>query len=226
MSEEAVPQLDPKTFDLGAWIQDKHSYPIYHVTVHLDGDAALRANKALARIEELDKELPDLEKKSQASAGSGSLGETSAASAAFAKAGRERSEKVREHKAAYDQAKSSALKISFQSKGGNSFKRVREQLTELHEGILEMSQPQLFELFNERPELGERQGALLFLDVVSSITNPKGEKIDLEKLTVEQVEGLLKRLSTSETGRVQTNINLALAGAELREEEIDAGFPR
>lgn len=216
--------LDAQTFDLGSWVQDQHTYPEFTTAIRLNADAVAKANRALNKIKQIDKRLPDLRKAAEGSVGGGSLGTSTPEQAAYDKAVKERRALMAEHTEAKDKAKASELKLTFRSKGGSANKRAREQLEELLPGITSMSAEELGEKFQQNPDLAHRQQALLFLELISDIVNPQGQHVDVSSLDADKVVGLVSRLSASDTNRMSLNMNLAMGGVDLVEEEIDAGF--
>jgi len=225
MAEEAAVKPDAGTFDLGEWVSGNHTYPRYGTTIHLNGEAVVAANKALEQVKELEQEELHLMQQTEKSPSTGSLGAPNSMAEKLSKVSASLRDKRKEYKDQLDKAKASALKVQFRSKGGNTYRTVRDRLRELMPDISDMTQTALTEALTENPELAQRQQALLFLELVDEITNPKGQNVDISTLSVETVEGLLERAATPDLNRLTMAMNQTMIGADLREEEIDAGFP-
>lgn len=230
---------DAGDFDLHAWIGGHHTYPEYSVKIHLDKAAVVESNKLLSEIEKLETEFSELrELAEKATGGGGSLGEEADNTKRYRLVGKELKEKKAARVSILDKAKNSALTVvlckpsvgSEDEDKSNPFDYVRKTLAEEfpdHVKVLNsMDQDQTRELFTEHPEISHRQNVLLFHVMIASITNPQGQTIERgPKLGEENISVLIKRLENSDINRLQLNVNLAMSGAELREEQIDAGFP-
>lgn len=231
---------DAGDFDLMSWIDGHHSYPEYTVTVHLDKAAVVEANALAAEIENLISERSTIEEMLERGSGHASLGETSPQVKRHGEISKELKAKRAEHESILEKAKGSALKIVLRKPpvngddedgGASTFDEVRKILAERyteHASVLNnmMDQKALQELFFANPHLAHEQNVLMWHVMVASVTNTKGQTINRgPKLSEEVLSNLVKRLDNSDISRVQTNMNLAMSGSELREDQIDAGFP-
>lgn len=217
--------LDAQTFDLGAWVQNNHTYPSYKATVHLDKEAVARSNEALAELKKIDKQLPGLRKRAEEIINSdGSIGETSGPRAAYNAAVSDRRKHMKTYNAFRTKAKDSALTITFRAKDEDTHKRVREQMEELIPGFIEMSDDKIRETLNNDEELASKQQAMMFLEMAEDIVNAQGSHVDHAKMSTDSVTGLFRSISSRDMLRIVNNMNLAMSAAELVEEEVDAGF--
>lgn len=232
---------DAGDFDLMSWIDGHHTYPEYTVTVHLDKATVVKANDLATEIENLVSERADIEQQMERTApGNSGLNETPPQVKRHAEIAQEIKAKRAERKELLEKAKGSALKLVLRKPSvsgededeGNVFDKLRKVLAERypeHAAALNnmADQKGLQELFFANPHLAHEQNVLMYLSMVASVTNAKGQTIERgPKLTEAVLSNLIKRLDASDNARVQSNMNLALAGSELREEQIDAGFPR
>lgn len=232
-----VEVLDAGAFDLDAWISGHHTYPEYTVTVHLDKAAVVASNKLASEVEKLEGDFKRLQEIVENGSDSVSLGEESETSKRYRVVAQELKAKKAERSAILDKAKGSALRVVLRKppvdddgQQGNAFDQVRKVLMEQypeHSKVLNsMDQDATRELFTEHPEVAHQQSVLLFHIMIASITNAKEQVIGRgPKLTQAAISTLIKRLEASDLNRLQVNANLAMSGAELREEQIDAGFP-
>lgn len=238
MTEETAHKLeveapDAGEFDLGAWIDGHHAYPTYVTTVHLDKDAVVQANKLLAEIEKLEKDLASLQEIVENSSATGSLGEESDVTKRHREVGKQVKAKKSEREGVLAKAKSSALKVVFQKGGkdgeGDVFAGVRKALTEefphLAADFTSTDRDRAQRVFQDNSDLTHRQNVLLFHATIASITNAKGQVVQRgEKLGEAVISNLIRRLDGSDLSRLQINANQSLMGADLAEEQIDAGF--
>lgn len=240
MSEQDTSEVqapDAGDFDLNAWIDGHHTYPEYTVKVHLDKAAVVASNRLLSDIEKLEADFKTLQEIVEKGAGGGSLGSESDATKRYRQVAKELKAKEAERSEVLDKAKGSALKVVLRrpevhdddQKRGNAFDQVRRELSEKypdHATVLNSGdQDATRDLFTENPDLAHEQNAMLFHIMIASVTNAKGQVVERgPQLSLDNVAKLIQRLENSDVNKLQINVNLALSGAELREEQIDAGF--
>lgn len=235
LPEVEVP--DAGEFDLNSWIDGHHTYPEYVVKVHLNKAAVVESNKLLTEIEKLESEEALTAKDRESFAKGASLGEKHPDFEAVAKRAAAIKAKRKERAEILDKAKDSAMKIVLRKpevheddEGGNAFDQVRREMAEKYpehaEGLNSADSEARSELFQENPGMAHEQITALFHLMIASITTAKGVTVERGgKLTRATISNLIKRLENSDINKVQMNLNLALSGADLREEQIDAGFP-
>ncbi len=229
-----VAQPDAGEFDLGEWIAGNHTYPEYVVTVHLNKKAVIAANELGAQIEKLQEQQKVLEDALERGTDPSSIAEPSEAAKQHGENVKMLKAKKAERKDILAKAKDSALTLVLRKPdddfSGNAYDKVRKAIIEdfpAHADVLNgRDQEKLQELYTSTPEILQRQSVYLIHYMTASATNAKGQTIERgSKLSVEVVEKLVKSLEQTDLTRVQNNINLAMVGADLREEQIDAGFP-
>jgi len=242
MSEQDTPEVqapDAGDFDLNAWIDGHHTYPEYTVKVHLDKAAVVASNRLLSDIEKLESDFKKLQEIVEKGTTSGaSLGSESDAVKRYKAVGKELKAKKAERAEVLDKAKDSSLKVVLrkpevhddENRKGNAFDQVRKELSEKypeHASVLNSGdQDATRDLFTENIDLANEQQAMMFHLMIASVTNAKGQTIERgPKLTQQVIANMIQRLESSDINKLQLNLNLALSGAELREEQIDAGFP-
>lgn len=237
MSEEQTNEVeapDAAEFDLGEWIAGHHTYPEYTVTVHLDKKAVVTANGLSGEIEKLQEEQKAIEDALERGSDPSSIAEPSDSAKRHSENVKTIKAKRGERKEILAKAKSSALKIVLRKPdddfSGNAYDKVRKELVKQYPDHAEVlngrDQEKLQALFTENPEMGVEQTTQLFHYMVASVTNAKDQVVERgPKLGYKTIKNLVKNLEQADLARVQMNINLAMSGAELREEQIDAGFP-
>lgn len=229
---------DAGEFDLNAWIDGHHTYPEYVVKVHLDKKAVVKSNKLGGEIERLEEDFKALQELVEKAPAAASLGEESDAAKRYKAVGQEIKAKKAERAEVLDKAKGSALKVTFRKSGvsddasrkGNAFDQVRRTMSEKYpehaKALNSGDQDVTRGLFADNPDLAVEQQSTLFLIMIASITTAQGQTVERgPQLTEQVVDNLIDRLDHSDLVRLQNNMNMAMAGAELREEQIDAGFP-
>ncbi len=235
--EQKIEAPDAGDFDLMSWMDGNHTYPEYTVTVHLDKAAVAKSNALATEIEELISERNAVEEALERKTEHSSLADTSSKAERHGAIGKELKAKRAEREKVMAGAKGSALKIVLRKppvdddEDGSAFDSVRKTLAERypeHASVLNnvMDQKAMQELFFANPHLAHEQSVLMWRYMVASVTTASGNVVERgPKLTEEVLSNLIKRLDPSDTNRVQSNMNLAMAGSELREDQIDAGFP-
>lgn len=233
-NKDQVEVPDAGEFDLGAWISGHHTYPEYTCEVLLDKAAVVASNRLVDEIESLQKEDARLAEERKSFSSGSSLTDVPPSLERVSEIQKEIAAKRKEREAILAKAKGSALKVvtrrpAVTDENTNVFDAVRKELSAAypdHADVLNsMDQEATRELFQKSPELAHEQTVILFHSMVASITNAKGETVERgPKLTREVLGALIKRLDVSDLNRLQLNVNLAMSGAELREEQIDAGF--
>lgn len=235
--EQKIEAPDAGDFDLMSWMDGNHTYPEYTVTVHLDKAAVAKSNALATEIENLISEQSAIEEALERKTEHSSLADTSSKAERHGAIGKELKAKRAEREKVMSGAKGSALKIVLRKppvdddEDGSAFDSVRKTLAERypeHASVLNnvMDQKAMQELFFANPHLAHEQSVLMWRYMVASVTTASGNVVERgPKLTEEVLSNLIKRLDPSDTNRVQSNMNLAMAGSELREDQIDAGFP-
>lgn len=235
--EQKIEAPDAGDFDLMSWMDGNHTYPEYTVTVYLDKAAVAKSNALAAEIEKLTSERNTVEEALERSAGHSSLADTSSRAGRHGEIAKELKAKRAEREKVMAGAKGSALKIVLRKPpvdedvDGSAFDSTRKAMAERypeHASVLNnvMDQKAMQELFFANPHLAHEQNVLMWHYMVASVTTANGNVVERgPKLTEEVLSNLIKRLDPSDTNRVQSNMNLAMSGSELREDQIDAGFP-
>lgn len=235
--EQKIEAPDAGDFDLMSWMDGNHTYPEYTVTVHLDKAAVAKSNALATEIENLISEQSAIEEALERKTEHSSLADTSSKAERHGAIGKELKAKRAEREKVMSGAKGSALKIVLRKppvdddEDGSAFDSVRKTLAERypeHASVLNnvMDQKAMQELFFANPHLAHEQSVLMWRYMVASVTTASGNVVERgPKLTEEVLSNLIKRLDPSDTNRVQSNMNLAMTGSELREDQIDAGFP-
>lgn len=227
MTENHEPEVqqapDPATFDLDTWLKGHQTYPRYSATVHMDGHAVKENNRLVDEARELRDELNSLEN-SVGKSMDGSLADASAATRQHKALARIKEIKA-EREAVYARAKASALTLHFRARDARVYKRVREALAADFPESEGLGQADLQKLFTTKPEVADRQQALMVSMTLDEVTNADGVSMDMSTLTVPKIEALLEAMSSADRGRVYENMNMAVIGAGSLEDQIDAGFP-
>lgn len=226
-------------FDLGAWIDGHHTYPEYTVKVYLDKAAVVASNRLISDVEDLQKELERLAESRKMFSKGSSLTDTPPDFARVPQIEQEIKAKRQERESILAKAKGSALKVTMrrpevsdddEGDSTNVFEKIRAELVEKYpehaEALSSSDQEAARTLFQENSGLAHYQMVLLFHTMIAMVTTAKGVTIERgPKLTRETLSKLIKRMDVSDLNRLQMNSNQAMSGADLREDQIDAGFP-
>lgn len=224
MSEE-VQKPDAATFDLGAWVQGKATYPRFTTTVYLDQDAAAKAAALNDTIKELTKKADKAYEASMGSQPNASLVDTATASHDHQKYKQERDKAVAEQNKYVEQLKKSALTLVFGVKDRNHQKNVNTALKEKFPQLKDHSEQQILKAVQEDEEIATAQAYLRLKETLVEITNADGHQVDMSQVTVDQITNLVESLPAKSQSRVHYNMMQAVTGGNVVDEAIDAGFP-
>lgn len=215
MSEQE--QMDPGTFDLGEWVQGHSTYPRFTATVYLDRDAAAQAVEIKREIDKLRK---------QKSKDSDEANAWSSIADAQMLPENQILELEERHQELMRKLKSSETKLVFGVKERNVDKRINDKLRDEFEQLKGVSDRKLMEMVAEDEEIAARRSALQLKETIVEITNAKGQKANLAKLTPDALKDFVEGLTNRDLGKVFSNMQQAITGGNVVDEAVDAGFPR
>lgn len=229
-----VPAPSAGDFDLIEWIDGHHTYPEYTVTVHTDKNAVAQANRLLDEIAADQEEIREAEEALALHSAEGGITDTPPDMGRVQDLQHHVIRKRRERAMVLERAKGSALTLLFRRAAvsddedeDNVFSRALTDLKQQFPDVDLSDQQSVTRVVQDNPEVGRRHTAFIVHQMLASVTTASGNVLERgTRLPLETVSRLLTRLDPSDLQRVTMNMNLALSGAQLREEQIDAGFPR
>lgn len=214
LSEEKVSEIensvDPGSFDLSAFIDDRWDFPSFSATVYLDGASA-------GRIAELEDKVKELTKKSgedkQTTGGLGALGAAQSSADAELEAAKAEIAKLR--------ARVQTSSLKFVLKLSESSAAVNKGIdAELKKRFPKLTEKQL----EQDPDAQFARMLLMTKACVHKVYNSNGAVYSGE-ISEDMLRKLNAKLVQSEWVKLQNNTLMAWTGGNVMQRSVDAGFP-
>lgn len=224
--EQEVELPQPATFNIGDWLDKKHTYPRFATTVYLDREAAAYITQLDEERKKLEKAAQEAQKQSTQVDGFSSIATSTEATSRYTEATAKINKIAEQRKSLLKRMKESSLYVVFSVKDDEIHNRINAEMRKRYKGQLkDDSTNAIFELVREDEDAAATQGYLQLLETIREITNAKGEKADLGALNVGTMKKLMESLNSSDRVKIFRNMNLAITGGNTVDQAIDAGFP-